>query len=344
MDKVRIGVIGCASKIAQEYHLPALKQIKSVAWKYACDARLEAAQQIAKQYGFEKATDDYRDVLSDPEVDAVVILTRVDMHARLAIEAARAGKHIFMQKSIACSLSDAQKIMDEVKANGVKMTVSFMHRYFDETIAARKILQSGVLGSIQTVRIRNYTRNPIQTVGLYGGALMDISSHGMDLTRALFGQEIVRARCLQIDGGPRCGGYAKDLRGDDTYAVTMYALEDDTKVIQEAAWAQVSQVDRFDVEIHGNKGALYIKHEFLQEPLLLGITQSGVETDTQWSTPEIEKTFWGERQHRLFIEDIRNDTNNSLSARDGFITLATMEAVCRSCESGTWETPSRPKD
>ena len=68
------------------------------------------------------------------------------------------------------------------------------------------------------MRIRNYTRNPIQTVGLYGGALMDISSHGMDLTRALFGQEIVRARCLQIDGGPRCGGYTKDLRGDDTYA------------------------------------------------------------------------------------------------------------------------------
>ena len=65
--------------------------------------RLEAAQQIAKQYGFEKATDDYHDVLSDPEVDAVVILTRVDMHAKLAIEAARAGKHIFMQKSIACS-------------------------------------------------------------------------------------------------------------------------------------------------------------------------------------------------------------------------------------------------
>ena len=82
---------------------------------------------------------------------------------------------------------------------------------------------------------------------------------------------------------------------------------------------------------------------FCRSRCFWAITQNGVENDTQWSVPEVEKTFWGERQHRLFIEDIRNDTSNSLSARDGFITLATMEAVCRSCESGTWETPSRPR-
>ena len=124
----------------------------------------------------------------------------------------------------------------------------------------------------------------------------------------------------------------------------MYALEDGTKVIQEAAWAQVSQVDRFDVEIHGDKGALYIKHEFFAGAAASGHhAKAASKIDTQWSAPEVEKTFWGERQHRLFIEDIRNDTSNSLSARDGFITLATMEAVCRSCESGTWETRA-PRD
>ena len=127
------------------------------------------ARKIAKQYGFEKATDNYREVLADQDVDMVVILTRVDMHAQLAIEAAKAGKHIFMQKSIACSLEDAQKVVDEAKANGVKLAISFMHRYFDESIEARKIIQSNALGEIHTVRVRNFTRNSIDKAGLYGG-------------------------------------------------------------------------------------------------------------------------------------------------------------------------------
>lgn len=94
MRKIRMGVIGCGSRIAQEYHFPALKQVEGVVWKYACDTQLELARKIAKQYGFEKATDNYREVLADQDVDMVVILTRVDMHAQLAIEAAKAGKHI----------------------------------------------------------------------------------------------------------------------------------------------------------------------------------------------------------------------------------------------------------
>jgi len=152
----------------------------------------------------------------------VVILTRVDMHAQLAIEAAKAGKHIFMQKSIACSLEDAQKVVDEAKANGVKLAISFMHRYFDESIEARKIIQSNALGEIHTVRVRNFTRNSIDKAGLYGGAMMDIASHGIDLVRALFGQEIIRVKCLQLDGNPRAYGWKQDLRGDDTYSVAMY--------------------------------------------------------------------------------------------------------------------------
>lgn len=343
MDKLRIGVIGCASKIAQEYHLPALRRLEGVVWKYACDTRLEAARRIAEEYGFEKATDDYRDVLEDPEVDAVVILTRVDSHAQISIAAARAGKHIFMQKALACSLRDAQQILDAVRENGVQMTVSFMHRYFDPCIEARKIIRSGVLGEIQTVRIRNYTRNPVHSAGLYGGCLMDIGSHGIDLTRALFDQEIARVKSLQFVGGKRKCGREADLRGDDTYAVSMYEMEDGTRVMHDVAWSQVSQVDRFDVEIHAAKGALYIKKEFLKEPLLLGLAREGAENAVEWSAPPCPGTFMGEIHHRLFVEDILNGTNNSLSAEDGFAALAVLEATCRSAESGDWETPCRPR-
>lgn len=343
MNKVRIGVIGCASKIAQEYHLPALRQIKGVIFKYACDMRLDEAKRIAADYGFEKVTDDYNVVLIDQEVDAVVILTRVDSHAEIAIAAADSGKQIFMQKALASSLQEAQNIIDVVRNKGIKMTVSFMHRYFDECMEAKKIIESQMLGRIQSVFIRNYTRNPLFTAPLYGGALMDIGSHGVDLIRALFSQEIERVKCLQLIDGDRPCGWDVDLRGDDTYGVSIYELTDKTRVIHEVAWSQVSQVDRFDVEIHATKGALYIRSEFADLPLLMGVAQDGAENKVVWTTPEYPKSFMGERHHRLFIDDLIYNTNHSLSAEDGFAALAVTEATCRSFKSGMWETPYQPK-
>ena len=84
-----------------------------------------------------------------------------------------------------------------------------------------------------------------------------------------------------------------------------------------------------------------MKHEFVDAPLLLGIAPNGAENEVFWSKPHVEKTFLGERQHRLFIEDLQNGTSNSLTAEDGFTVLAVTEAICRSSKDGNWERPVR---
>lgn len=134
MKKIRFGVIGCGS-IANEYHLPALRRVEGAQLVWACDLIEERAQKAKDDFGFEKYTLDYHDILNDSSIDAVCIFTKIEMHATLCIEAAAAGKHIFSQKPFAYNIEEGRKIIRAVDEAGVKLTPSFMHSYMDGSIA-----------------------------------------------------------------------------------------------------------------------------------------------------------------------------------------------------------------
>ena len=85
MKKIRFGVIGCGS-IANEYHLPALRRVEGAQLVWACDLIEERAQKAKDDFGFEKYTLDYHDILNDSSIDAVCIFTKIEMHATLCIE------------------------------------------------------------------------------------------------------------------------------------------------------------------------------------------------------------------------------------------------------------------
>lgn len=345
MEKVRLGVIGAASMIAREYHLPALSKCEGVEFEMACDLNLERLKEVKEQYGFNKVTDNYKDVLADPDVDAVVILTKIDTHAEISMAAAKAKKQIFMQKAISYSLEEAQRIIDTVKESGVQMTISYMHRYFDECRKAAEIIQSGELGEIQYVRMRNSTKNAENIAASYGGCIMDIGGHGIDLIRSLFHKDIVKVKTLYSEEKSiNTGGWSANLNGDETVALLMYELEGGAQVIHEILWSHVSKTDRFEVEVTGRKGSLYIRNPFMEEKLCLGIAEQGVEHGITWSSPETEHTFFGQRHHQLFVDDVRFGTHYSLTAEDGFDVLGVVEAARRSMESGDWETPVKYKN
>ena len=180
MKKIRFGVIGCGS-IANEYHLPALRRVEGAQLVWACDLIEERAQKAKDDFGFEKYTLDYHDILNDSSIDAVCIFTKIEMHATLCIEAAAAGKHIFSQKPFAYNIEEGRKIIRAVDEAGVKLTPSFMHSYMDGSIAARRIVEEGKIGEIRHIRMRNATKNPFDSAPGYGGCMMDIGCHGMDL-------------------------------------------------------------------------------------------------------------------------------------------------------------------
>src|SRR5262245_59073825 len=124
MARVKVGLIGCGG-IAQMMHLPYLKEL---------DDRFEIAALsdispgllalVARDYGVERTYLDYREMLERADLDAVLVLTQ--HHAEPAIAAARAGKHVLIEKPMVVNLDEADELIDAVRSSGVKAMVAYM--------------------------------------------------------------------------------------------------------------------------------------------------------------------------------------------------------------------------
>ena len=315
MKKIRFGVIGCGS-IANEYHLPALRRVEGAQLVWACDLIEERAQKAKDDFGFEKYTLDYHDILNDSSIDAVCIFTKIEMHATLCIEAAAAGKHIFSQKPFAYNIEEGRKIIRAVDEAGVKLTPSFMHSYMDGSIAARRIVEEGKIGEIRHIRMRNATKNPFDSAPGYGGCMMDIGCHGMDLIHTVAGSSIEEVFALHLS--PRDEkrreefGERANLNGVENTAILNYRLASGATVFHEVFWTQVAQTNRFEMEIYGAKGVIYLYNPHRSDIVYYGWNLDGhPRKDIHWQVAPVDPQFFGYIHHKTFVDDLLNGTNNS---------------------------------
>lgn len=342
MKKIRLGVIGCG-KIANEYHLPALVRVEGAELVWACDLIEERAVNARKDFGFEKYTLDYHDILTDPEIDAVCIFTKIEMHAILCKEAARAGKHIFSQKPFAYSIEEGRDIIRTVEECGVKLTPSFMHSYMDGSLVARRIVKQGLIGEVRHIRMRNATKNPFDSAPGYGGCMMDIGCHGMDLIHTISGANIKQVFALHMSPEDemenRGYGESANLNGVENTSILNYRLDNGATVFHEIFWTQVACTKRFEMEIYGSKGVVYLYNPHRSDIVYYGWNADGdPRKDVEWKAAPEEPHFFGYLQHKAFVDDLLNHTNNSKTARDAFVPLQVVEAARRSLASGRIET------
>ena len=125
---LRIGVIG-GGLFAQTVLLPALREVPGVGFRSIATATGASSRHVADRQGFEICTTDYREVLDDPDVDAVVIATRNDQHAALAAAALRSGKSVFVEKPLALTPGDVRAVVAAYQAAPRVLTVGFNRRY-----------------------------------------------------------------------------------------------------------------------------------------------------------------------------------------------------------------------
>lgn len=140
-DKATIGLIGLGG-IAQNQHLPNLTRAPHVSLKAVCDLRPDVLGQMQKKYNIPVATTNHRELLADPEIDAVVIATREEAHAVLAIEAMEAGKHVYVEKPLGrtpeeCGqVVEAQRKTDKFAAVGHNRRMAPAYRKASEILRA----------------------------------------------------------------------------------------------------------------------------------------------------------------------------------------------------------------
>lgn len=126
-QRIRVGLIG-SGMIAQVIHLPYLLELSDRFEVVAlCDLSLGTARAAALRFGIPHTTTDYRDLFDKYDTDAVLVLTRD--HARPAIDAARAGKHVFVEKPMCNNLAEADELVDVVRQQKVVGMVGYHKRY-----------------------------------------------------------------------------------------------------------------------------------------------------------------------------------------------------------------------
>ena len=138
MDRLRIGIIGLGW--FGEFHGDAIMGTPSLELTSLCTRTESRLNELGKKFGVKKLHTNYKDMLADPEIDAVSITTMWDQHTDIAIDALNAGKHVFLEKPMASTVADCEKIIAASKnAKGI-LQIGHIVRFNPRYRAAKKAI------------------------------------------------------------------------------------------------------------------------------------------------------------------------------------------------------------
>jgi predicted dehydrogenase len=166
--------------------------------KVICGRTRGKVEAAARQYGWEEAAVDWRSVVGRADVDLVDISTPGDLHAEIAIEAAKAGKAVFCEKPLANSIAEARAMVAAVESAGVVHMLCHNYRRIPAVLLAKSLIDAGRIGTIRHFRgtyLQDWIADPefplvwrLQKTQAGSGALGDIGAHVVDLARFLVGE------------------------------------------------------------------------------------------------------------------------------------------------------------
>jgi predicted dehydrogenase len=190
---ITAAIIG-AGNFATRVLLPLLKQ-QNVRLRTIASAGGPSAAIAGDTFSFERVTADVDDALADPEIDTMFVLTRHDSHASLVVRALEAGKHVFVEKPLALSEEDLDRIERAASASDRLLMVGFNRRFapFAREVARHMAARSGPVVVNVTVNAGSIPRDHwTQHPEIGGGRITGEGCHFIDLARALVGQPIAR--------------------------------------------------------------------------------------------------------------------------------------------------------
>lgn len=324
MKKIILGVIG-AGRIGKLHTENILHNISYVEIKTISDLYADKIKDWAYGLGIKNVCADYKEILNDPEIDAVMICSSTDTHSQITIEAARAGKHIFCEKPIDYDLDRIHAALNEVKKAGVKFQVGFNRRFDHNFKKVRDLVQEGKIGEPHIIKItsRDPEPPPVEYVKVSGGIFLDMAIHDFDMARYLSGSEVTEvytAGAVLVDPAI---GEAGDV---DTAVITLKFANGAIGVIDNSRKAAYGYDQR--VEVFGSKGCVVVSNDTPNSTVLS--TAEGVFS-------EKPKYFFLERYKDSFIDELKeffnciiNDKQPSVSGIDGLkpvlIGLAAKES------------------
>ena len=233
-------------------------------------AASEASRSLAmERAGYEFATGDYRELLDRPDIRIINVCTPNYLHKEQAMAAIRAGKHVYCDKPLALSASEAEEMAVLARQSGLTCQVTFQYRFCPAVLRARQMVEEGFLGDVISFRSvylhSGYTdpKRPIswrmQREKSGSGALGDLGSHAIDLMRWLAGDIAgvqARLRTLVKQRPVSAGSSEMVPVTVDDHAIVELELANGALGTLEASRIATGTADDLRFEIHGTRGAI----------------------------------------------------------------------------------------
>jgi predicted dehydrogenase len=258
--------LGAAEKV---FDLPFRVELHTLA-----DASGEVAERAAGALGFERATDDWRAMVADPEIDVVHVTAPNALHKEMALAAIAAGKHVHCEKPLAPLAQDAREMAEAAERAGVRTQVGFNYLCNPMLHLARELIAGGELGEIVSYRgvhAEDYMADREAPWGFRhdprgGGALADIGSHALATAEFLLGPIArVMGDCVTvIPERPDGQGGRRAVAVDDIGRAFLRFGSGATGSV-EASWVAMGRRMQHDFEVYGTRGALIFTQERLNE-------------------------------------------------------------------------------
>lgn len=334
--KVKWGVLSTAS-IAVRCVIPAMQQCQSAEIIGIASRSLEKAKTTAKELAIPKAYGSYDELIADPEIEAIYNPLPNHLHVELSIRAASQGKHVLCEKPISRTVAEARRLMEARDEFDVKIGEAFMVRSHPQWLRTQELVRAGRIGKLRAASgffsyfnidpadIRNVADNA-------GGGLMDIGCYPIKTSRFVFGEEPVRVLgCVERDPSFKTDRLTSAIL---EYPTGQCILSASTQMVPYQKMQFFGTQGRIDVEVPFTPPLDKPSRIFIDNRIELDDGGSQV----QESFPVCNQyTIQGELFSKALLEN--SEVPNPLE--DSICNMAVIEAIFRSAESGTWETPER---
>lgn len=380
MKQIGVGVI--ALGWMGRLHSRGFRQVAERYPELGVDARLVAAadpvpanREAARGLGFERAVEDYREVLADPQIEAVSICAPNFLHHEIAMAAVGAGKHFWIEKPMGVNAAQSREIAQAAAAAGLVTAAGFNYRHQPAVEHARDLVRGGRLGRVTNARvwlIADYASSPegphtwrYVRAQAGAGVVGDLLSHGIDLAQYLLGSRITEVTAMTdtfittrpVPLGVGVGHSAvavsderREVENED-YVAALARTAGGALVTLESSRVAVGPRAEYVVEVYGTGGSLRWSFEHPEHLQVLLLDEAGHRGYTSVMTESGYGDYGrfqpGPGQHlsfddgkvveaRQFLESILTGRQVAPSAGDAWAAAEADEAVVASAADRSW--------
>lgn len=364
-QEVRVGVIG-TSAFTEEFHLQSLKNHPQVWLEAICSRTAQRVRAVAERHGIPRIYTDYRDLVHDSELDAVVVVTPNNLHHPMTMAALEAGKHVFCEKPLGMTLQEARQMYEKAESAGVTHMTNFTFRGVPVFTRMKGLVEDGYVGRLYHVSVsflNSVNRGNIMVwrrdkrqAGT--GALGDLGSHVIDLAQWLAGPiNRVSAHLSTVTKELVLPGTGETVPNetDDTCALVT-EFESGAQGVLHANWSALPGPGRIELraEVHGDRGMLRAEIDRTHDPrswVTLWGRQDGQETAQALPMPThltggldfsdgsaLIRTMTTKRWYsaQRFVEAVLGNREASPSFYDGMTAQTVIDAAVASHQRGQW--------